>query len=79
MIIKFEYDLYHIGDRLLEGVMVDVEVDEDTSKIVSIDFQEDYGRTYCEGLGAAGSADHWLKYASDWLGQNNNWEHWCDE
>lgn len=79
MIIKFEYDLYNIGDRLLEGVMVDVEVDEDTGKIVSIDFQEDYGRIYCESLGAKGSANHWLKEAGDWLGQNNNWEHWCDE
>lgn len=76
-ITKFKFDMYDIGDRLLEGVMIDVEVNEDTNEIVSIEYEDNDARGYVEGIGAKGTADHWLNEAKEMLG--SNWKHYVDE
>ena len=76
-ITKFKFDMYDIEGRLLEGVMVDVEVNEDTNEIVTIVYEDQDGFNYAEGLGAPGTAVYWLNEAKEML--TNNWEHFVDE
>ena len=78
--ITFEFDLYGVGDRALEGVMTNVVINEITNKISSITYKDVSGRNYVEGLGATGTADHWLNEAKEMLetAHENDTETWYE-
>ena len=69
--MKFQFNLYTVGDRALEQVMADVEVDTLTHKVTSIEYEDKDARNYVEGLGAKGTADHWLNEAKEMLEQEH--------
>jgi len=75
---KFEFDMYDIGDRMLEGVMTNATINTETNEI-TIEYEDKDGRNYVEGLGAPGTADHWLKMAKEMLEDEKNWENWVEE
>ena len=80
MAITFQFDLYCIGDRALEGVMTTVVIDNATNKVSSIEYTALMGRNYVEGLGAKGTANHWLNEAKEMLEtpHENDTETWYE-
>ena len=69
--VRFVLDMYDIGDRPLEGIKCNVEVDTRTNE-VKIDYATPEDREYVEGLGAPGTADYWLREAKEIL--EEEWE-----
>ncbi len=72
---KFAFDMYDIGDRMLEGVMTNVTVNTETSEII-IEYEDQDARNYVESRGAPGTADYWLNEAKEMLETEHNWENW---
>jgi hypothetical protein len=62
------YDAYSIGDRLMEGVLFDVDItlDEDgTTTAGPARPHDDNVTSWCERLGGAGGVKHWCDQVDD--------------
>lgn len=67
-----KFDMYSVGDRMLEQVYCDATVNTETGEITEIKYHTESHRRYVEGLGAPGTADYWLEQARSLL--EEEWE-----
>ena len=66
--MTFKFDAYPVGDRLLEGIMFKVEVDEIALKVLSVAPLRKSDADYMNKL----NLNHWTKQITDYLNEELN-------